>query len=247
MRLAHFYNTMSKLSREFILQRAQKSCAVASAIRDAWEWEEWSAEEMLQEMSRVKGLQNVLSGAEAAADGARGELDGALGRVYAMALTGTGLARVKWRGDAGRRRILKSVDLNNNGRPAMRLAAQQWASAWSRLEVAWVLPLADGASISHAAYQSLRREIEGDGLASPVVPGLLENLESAVLTVRGAADDLQKALKGLEGLMEAWYAAATAVFGEDTAEGRQLRGQVPTTYVPVPAAGPGGRTKAIPA
>ena len=222
---------MARYSRNFILDRAQKTTAVAEAISAAWQWEVKNLAELNKARTDEEARLDVVTGLEMAEEDAKGTLDTQLNDAYAYAVKGMGLARVKFAADAAKMRIVNRLEALGNSRPAKRETCKKWAMAWSQLDAVWVLNLA-GETFTLGQFQAKRVVIEGNDTATPPVPGSYDSMEVAGQNARAKAEELNVGLDALETLMEQWYAAATTVFPAGTAQGDQIRGQIPTTYNP---------------
>ena len=224
-------NNMPNLSRQFMLNRAQKTCAVAEAISAIWLWDEQTVAQLNAKRAASEALLDQTTAAELAAEGARGTLDAGLDELYDYAVQGMALARVKYSGDAGKKHILTSLSSVGNSRPAKRATVKQWAMAWNQLDPLWVLNLMGG-TLTLVQYQNLRKTLEGDDTAVPPVAGTYDAMELAVQVARSKAESLNAALTATEAVMERWYATAVAVCPAGSPAGDQIRGQIPTTYNP---------------
>jgi len=226
-----FIAPMPHLSRQFMLHRAQKTCAVAEAIAASWQWSVKTPAELNAIRTACEAKLDLLTAADAATALARGQLDGPLQTLYETAVKALGLARRHFARIAGKEKIFDGITANNDSRESKRTTIRRVHKAWAQADTAWELNL-PGGSVGFTTFQQDRIVIEGNDAATPPVPGLVDALAVAEQQERRAAEVLNVALTDMEEIMEAWYADATTVFPEGTAEGDQIRGQIPTTYDP---------------
>ena len=215
----------------FIIDRASKSTAVAVTFSATWVWEEKSPAEHDAMRSGVEARLAVGSAAEAGMLAARAELDTALDTHHKQTALGVTLARNRHRHDAPKLATLSTLTARGDSRAGTREEARQWLAWWGEFDAAW----APMPGVTLAAFTARHAQIEGTD--TPVLaPGLVDNYDTTIARSRSEAETANEDAGVLEDVNQAWYAAATAVFPEGTAEGDLIRGQVPTTHVPVTVA-----------
>lgn len=219
------------LSRNFILNRAQKTCSVAGALAGSWAWDRFTLTQMNKARTDCEALLDVATASNAATALARGQLDGPLQSLYEITVQGLALARRHFAHIAGKEQLFANIIAVGNSREGQRATIRRFLKAWSQGDPAWELNLLTG-SVAFSTYQNSRNAIEGNDTVNPAVPGLVDDYFDAEQRERKDAEDLNAALEALDDMMVAWYGDATASCPAGTAEGDQIRGQIPTTYDP---------------
>ena len=219
------------LSRNFILTRAQKTCAVATAITGTWTWDRFTLTEMNLARTGGEGQLDVVTGAGSATALARGQLDSALQALYDLTVQGLALARRHFGSIPGKELLFANIESTGSSREGQRATVRKFLKAWAQADTAWTLNLLSG-SVGFTTYQNNRNAIEGNDTVSPPVAGLVDALALAEQLERREAESLNMKLAALDDMMVAWYGDATAACPAGSAEGDQIRGQIPTTYDP---------------
>lgn len=222
---------MATTSRQFILNRAQKTCAVAQAISSVWQWDRLTLTEMVKLRTDAEAQLDLVTRAESATAAARGLADDKIAVLYDIAVKGIGLGRRKFENVPGKKDIFPPLTAEGQSREARRRTIRRFFKAWEEADTAWELNLLGG-SMGFTTFQNLRKEIEGNDTVVPTVAGLVDLYNAAEQDERLKAEKLNEMLAELDAAMIAWYADATTVCSAGTPEGDQIRGQIPTTYDP---------------
>ena len=171
------------LSQAFILNRLQKTVAVATSVAGEWDWDTKSAAELDAFKSTVEGQLDTTTAAEANALGKRGELDVALDALGKNTLKGVGLARNKFGKDRSKAALLSRLSARGDSRQAQRREAEVFAKVWAELDADWE-PI-EGMTL--ASYQQQRLAIEGNDKSTPPTQGLVDFYEKSNIDWRKEA------------------------------------------------------------
>ena len=229
---ARNYRLMAVISREFTLTRAQKTCAVATAIAGDWVWDERTVAQLVAAKAATEGMFNQLATAEAATNAKRGTADAEGAKLHTWTVKVLGLARIRFRNEPAKLRAYAGLSARADSRAAISAEARELLGTWTEIEPAGTHNLGNGLTLTRTMFETQYRLVEGNDDVVPAVPGAYDALDAAVQLERKKAETLNTALEGLASVMEAWYAAATATWDGGTTIGDQVRGQIPTTYDP---------------
>ena len=143
--------------------------------------------------------------------------------LHDRTVEGLGRARVTWRKDEAKAKILSNLSASGGGRETVQNEAQAWESVWEKFDAAW------NPSPLNTIVAS--RTLISDSDAQ-------ENLSKKAHTDWGTgADELLVLSNTLWDDCVAWYEAATTLFKEGTAIGDMVRSTIPTSpTTPAPAA-----------
>ena len=220
-------------SIEFVKDRAVKSISAAKQVAASWTWEEKSIPALEAQLAGiigdasatppVTGWEDVAAAAEQAMLTARAAWDRALDQLHRWTVQGVNMAKTKFRNDPAKASQLAGLGARGSGRAATLDEALAWESAWASVDAAWV-PLP---GLDLAAFSALRK-LANESLQS--------DYSDARAEWRKAAETLGELVSELNDVCQAWYASAIRVFPAGSPEGDMIRGTVPTTYSPPPAA-----------
>jgi hypothetical protein len=150
----------------------------------------------------------------------KGELDNRMNNLHEVTVVYLTLLKTLQRKDAAHRELLEVLTASGGSRNAILDEATDLQSAWEEIDAAWE-PKPD------ETLEQFILQIKECAKAKV-------DFTKANTAWRNRASELRVFLEELNGDSVAWYAAATAVFPENTRDGVLIRELVPTTYVPHP-------------
>ena len=211
-------------SLEFIEARLQGTRDAQAEVIAAWTWEEMTGAQWDTRVTDFDTKKAAVTTQEGVMLNQRATLDASLTQLHDRTVEGLKMARVKWRKDAARKAILATLSANGGSRDAVEKEAQAWAGVWDSFDAAWVPTPGN----TLAAFNTL--------LTACFTQENDYNMEHTKW--REKAEEFNSFAAASEELCVAWYAAATVVFPQGTAQGDMIRSTVPTTYTPPPAGAP---------
>ena len=201
----------------FIKTRLNYTIAVQTQIADDWVWDELTLEQWAAKADELYGtptsLMDLQGSINADVEMAAANLHEALRVLHDATVTGVGLTRVRFRKEVEFASVIAALSAAGQSRQTILDEAEDWALAWEDIAPDWE------AGMSLAAFEALRLAAEA----------ALRNLRKTQVQVRRIAGRLLVLALEIEDLLQAWYAAATAVFQADTVNGGLVRG-IQTTY-----------------
>ena len=158
---------------------------------------------------------------------ARGLFDGRLDEIHKFTLLAVGVMRVRADASAAPLKailspIISRLSARGDSRSAITEEAGLLEAAWAEWEEQTAAPFTPAPGKTLAAFKRL---LEGDpdsGQAAYPMLSTLKRVYNALLAKWQVSEDE----------CVSWYAEATKVFLEGTAEGDMIRNQVPTDYNP---------------
>jgi hypothetical protein len=213
------------ISLEFVSDRTKATLSAQDSVKESWVWEEKTVEDWKKLSADFDTQSEAAQKSETFMLKCRGLLDASLADLHARTVQGVKMARVRYRSDPAQLAIVNRLSADGQDRDTILDQAQAWASAWAELDSSWApVPTNTLDAFNELRAKALEQE---------------QDYIDAHTAWRAAAERLNQQAVVLNDLTVAWYAAATAVFAEGTAEGDMIRSTVPTTYAPasVPPAG----------
>jgi hypothetical protein len=212
-------------SLNFILTRAIATRNAQESVKDKWVWEEKMVAQWDADVAAARAQQEAVSQQETEMLAQRSALDVALEELHRQTMQGVAMAKVRYRGDAAKRALVKGLSAKGGSRNAILKEALAWESAWEKTDATWS-PTVEN---TFAEFEFLRKQCQT----------LQANASQSRANWRAAAEELNERAEKLEDANVAWYASATVIFAAGTPEGDMIRGTVPTTYTrPTPPALP---------
>lgn len=206
---------------EVITLRAQATRDAQTTIAATWLWEEKTVAEWNTALDALNTKKVAVSDLDADQLAARAAYEPTIEALHELTVEGLALARVKWRKDPARKKILSKLSAIGGGRENVQGEAQAWESVWEKFDDTW----APTATNTIAAFRALITSSDD----------LEDVYKQAHTDWRKAAEELQVQADELWADCVAWYAAATTVFKAGTAIGDMIRGTIGTgSPTPVP-------------
>ncbi len=216
-------------SLEFIKDRAAKTISAAKKVAVKWTWQEQTIEELQASLTAITGnssatppivgQEEITSQSGQAMLTARGVWDEQLDTLHALTVQGVAMAKTRNRNHPANLAVLGGLSARGTSRAEILSEALAWESAWAKVDAAWCpVPMNN-----LPAFKVLRKQCAED---------LQQAYADAQADYRSAAEELNDLATALEQTVEVWYADATAVFRDASAEGDMIRSTVPTTYNP---------------
>lgn len=211
-------------SIDFIRQRAQATRSAQDQLAPTWVWEGKTVVQWDAEVAAFEASMQQAAAAEAERLAVRGSLDASLDTLHRRTMQGIALAKVKYQKDPVSFTQLENLTARGDSRMAIRDEALEWEAAWGQLDDSWE-PLPGN---TFPAFQALRAQCAT----------LTDDYADKNALWRAKAETMNQLAAQLDEANVGWYAAATTVFPEGTAEGDMIRGTIPTTYNPPPPPAP---------
>jgi hypothetical protein len=209
-------------SNEFVLDRSIPTRAAQVVIAPLWIWGELTLLQWDQKIEAFQDQKVVVSEKEAIKTADAGVLDLKLDRLHDRTQVGLSLFKNKHRNNPAMVHALKPLTASGGSRGNILEEALSFEAVWERWDADWSpKPLE-----TLESFTDLREEAESLRKPYAASKAVWRN-EVGIWNILGA---------DLNDNCVAWYAAATEVFKEGTAEGDMIRGTIPTTYdaLPVP-------------
>ena len=207
---------------EFVGQRSSATISAQLQIAATWVWPEKTVVQWETQISDFEDQIEASLIAEAVMEGARGVLGEAMSGLHSLTSQDLNLLKNTYRNNEGKYEVVNGLVALGGSRGAIILEAMELEAAWLGINPLWVpLPLqtlGDFTTLREAAQAKLKEYL---------------NKKAAWRDAVGAMNELAIALNEA---CVGWYAAATVVFPEGTAEGDMIRGTIPTTtdFTPLP-------------
>jgi hypothetical protein len=195
--------------------RAQATRDAQTAIAATWVWDEKPAAQWETEVTAIETKKAAVSDLEADMLAKRSLFENTNRRLHERTVEGLGMARVKWRKDEAKKKILSNLSASGGGRDTIQDEAQAWESVWEKFDATWV----PSPTNTIAAFRTL--------IATSISQE--DDYKEAHSFWRQGAGELQVQADVLWDDCVAWYEAATVLFKEGTAIGDMIRGTIPTS------------------
>lgn len=210
-------------SLDAITLRSQATRDAQTAIATAWVWDEKTVAQWDSALTALDTKKIAVSDLEADSLAKRSLYENTITQLHDLTVEGLGMARVKWRKDEAKRKILSTLSASGGGREKVQTEAQAWESVWEKFDAAWN----PSTTNTIAAFRTLITTSNTEE----------DDYNQAHTGWRTGAEELQVQADALWGDCVAWYGAATTLFKEGTAIGDMIRSTVPTSpTTPVPSA-----------
>lgn len=202
-------------SLEAAILRAQATRDAQSSIAATWVWEEKTVAQWDANLSAMDVKKVATSDLEGDMLAKRATYENTIALLHDRTVEGVGMARVKWRKDEARSKILSNLSASGGGREVVQKEAQAWESVWEKFDAAWN-PSTPNTIV---AFRTLISDSDAQ-----------ENLYKKANTIwRTNVEELQVQGDALWDDCVAWYEAATILFKDNTAIGQMIRGTIPTS------------------
>ena len=240
-------STEISTSQAFVKERTEKTRAAQQTLANdvAWTWPLksiplWDADLTSLDGSVTGSLTKITHAQEVDMLAARGILDGRLDAIHKYTLLTVGVMRVRAKSIPGLIEIVDDLRARGDSRRAIEEEADDLIAAWEEWDQQ-IFPAtfspAPGKSL--ADFKLLVEGGSGSGQSTnPMVATLKKNYKTALAKWRRSSGLLNVLYARLEDECVSWYAEATRVFPEGTAEGDMIRSQIPTIYNPPTPAPP---------
>jgi hypothetical protein len=202
-------------SLEAITLRAQATRDAQTAIAATWVWDEKTVVQWDSALTALDTKKVAVSDQEADSLTKRSLYENTLVQLHDLTVEGLGMARVKWRKDEAKKKILSTLSASGGSRETVQAEAQAWESVWEKFDAAWTPSTAN----TIAAFRTLITTSNTQE----------DDFKDAHTVWRKGAEELQVQAGVLWDDCVAWYEAATLLFKEGTAIGDMLRGTIPTS------------------
>jgi len=201
-------------SLEFILDRAHETHSVMAQIAATWTWDEITPVAYLAALTALETQRDTTQDQENDVLTARGLLDTHLDDMHERTVQFVGMAKARYRTDAGKMNVLNGLAADGQSRGDIIDQGNAAKIAWANIADTW----------------------------SPTTTNTLTAFTALLATCTTNLDDwtdkkdlhkqssgkLRKMANDLEEISQAWYAAATRAFKEGTPDGDLIR-TIPTT------------------
>src|ERR1043165_7692639 len=137
---------------DFVLERAQATCAVQTQMAGTWVWDEKTVAQWNTEIAAVIAQKEASEDAAADMKTARGSMDGGIDDLHTKTMQGLGIAKTKYRNDPAKLSVIQSLTASASSRTGILEEALNWESAWEKLDPAWE-PLT---GLTLASFKTLR-------------------------------------------------------------------------------------------
>ncbi len=233
-------------SQDFVKDRTEKTRAVQATLATdaAWTWPlktlaQWDADIVSLDATVEGSLAKVTAGLKVNMLTARGLLDARFDAIHAATLLTMGIMRVRAATLPGLLLTVNDLSSRGDSRRAIEDEADDLLAAWEEWEEQTGAPFVPAPNKTLAEYKLLLEGAAGAGQdTNPKLGTLKKNYKAALAKWRRNAGLLNVLYSRLEDECVAWYAEATKVFPEGTAEGDLIRQEIPTNYNPPTPAPP---------
>ena len=242
-------------SRAFVKERTEKTRAAQSTLAtdSAWTWPlkslaAWDADLNSLDATVPASLAKTTAALEVDMLAARGLLDARLDAIHRYTLLAVGVMRVRAKSLPGLIEIVADLSARGDSRRAIEEEADELIAAWEEWEQqlgAAFLP-APGKSLVDFKVQIEGLTVPPPGVSTVSLGTLKKNYKGALAKWRRSEGVLNALYSRCEDECVSWYAEATQVFPDGTAEGDMIRNQVPTSHHPPPPAPPAPPTPPVP-
>ena len=233
-------------SHAFVKERTEKTRAVqATRVTDVpWTWPlktlaQWDADLVSLDAAVQDSLAKVTAALNANMLTARGLLDARFDAIHTFTLLAVGVMRVRAASLPGLLEIVNDLSARGDSRRTIEDEADDLLAAWEEWEEQTGAPFAPSPGKTLAAFKLLLEGAAGVGQdTNPMLGTLKKTYKAALAKWRRSVGVLNVLYSRLEDECVAWYAEATTVFPEGTAEGNLIRQEIPTNYTPPAPAAP---------
>ena len=212
------------LSQEFIIDRAKWTVTVQRNIADTWVWSVKTVAQWEAELVTCEERRNALVQARTLYLSLMGKLDGMMERLHQVTLVYLTVLKSLQCDNEANRELLEVLTASGGSRNSILDEATDLQTAWAEIDPTWE----PKPGVTLAAFILQIKECAETKT----------EFTKANTAWRSRASELRVFLEKLNRYCVAWYAAATAVFPEDTVEGEVIRSMVPTTTVTPPPPAP---------
>ncbi len=202
-------------SIEITTIRAQATRDAQTAIAATWVWEEMTVADWNAILAALDAKKVAVSDLDADQLAKRSVYENTINQLHDLTVEGLGMARVKWRKDEAKKKILSTLSSAGGGRETVQAEAQAWESVWEKFDAAWNPTPTN----TIAAFRTLITSSDTQE----------DDYKGAHTDWRKGAEELQVQAEELWADCVAWYEAATTLFKEGTAIGDMIRGTIPTS------------------
>ncbi len=208
---------------EASILRGQATRDAQTTIAATWVWDELTVVQWDGLLTSIEAKKVSVSDLEGDMLAKRATYENTITLQHDRTVEGLGMARVKWRKDEAKSRILSNLKAEGGGRENIQTEAQAWESVWEKFDPAWTPSTLN----TIAAFRTLITDSNAQ-----------EDLyKKAHTNWRSGAEELTVQGDALWEYDVAWYEAATTLFKEGTAIGNMIRGTIPTSpTTPAPTA-----------
>lgn len=239
-------STEINTSHDFVKDRTEKTHAVQVilAADAAWTWPlktlaQWEADVTSLDATVNDSLAKVTAALNANQLTARDLLQARCDAIHAATLLTVGIMRVRAATLPGLLAIVNDLSARGDSRRAVEDEADELLAAWEEWEEQTGALFTPAPGRTLAAFKLLLEGGAGDDQATnPKLGTLKKTYRVALGKWRRSAGLLNVLYARLEDECVAWYAEATKVFLEGTAEGNLIRELIPTNYNPPTPAAP---------
>ena len=204
------------VSLKFAMHRTLATRSAQEVMGSQWNWPEWTLADWDIRIAVMRAQVETVAAAGAAMDTARGDLDLILEQLHDRTVLTLTLLKVLHRNNSALAKTLKPLRARGDSRNSILQIALDLIAHWEAINPAWEPQPGQ----TRAAFEMLYRQ----GKAQ------MEIYAEAETSWSVASSDLIELAASLNRDCVAWYDVATTIFSAKTAEGRMIRGTVPTTY-----------------
>lgn len=203
-------------SLEAGILRGQATRDTQTAIVTTWVWEEKTVVQWDGALTAINTKKVTTSDLEADMLAKRATYENTNVLLHDRTVEGLGMARVKWRKDEAKKRILSNLSASGGGRETIQSEAQAWESVWEKFDAVW------SPNPPTNTLTTLRTLITDSDTQEDL-------FKKANTDWRKSAEELSVLGDALWDDCVAWYQAATTLFKEGTAIGNMIRSTIPTS------------------
>jgi len=135
---SHLYTHITMATLEASILRGQATRDAQSTIAATWVWEEKTVVQWDGSLTAINTKKVAVSDLEADMLAKRANYENNIVVLHDRTVEGVGLARVKWRKDEGKKKILSGLSAAGGGREVVQKEAQAWESVWEKFDATWV-------------------------------------------------------------------------------------------------------------
>ena len=200
---------------QFVLDRANATITVATALQTDWVWPEKTIPQMTTDTKALAAQGDVSDTADTALTNAIALKNTAFTGYHQATVTLLGMTKTHYRNNPAALAVLKNLGARGQSDQDILDEGSTFAKAWAQLDATYV----PDTGWTLAAFQAA-------GLDCVTK---LAGVSTADVAWSNAAGQTNVQAAGVEDTNMAWYADATRKFGPDTKQGKMIRAEVPTT------------------
>jgi hypothetical protein len=209
----------------YIITRAKTTRHAQEDLKSSWMWNETTLDQWDNEIVDLQRMQEICSSTKFTRNSARAALNAGLQEIHRRTMQFLAMAKFHFRNDPSKLEAINRLTSDGKGRRAIAQEAMDIESAWEKVGSEWA-PTDVNTFASFQAFRKQCTKLDAAHIA-------------AYSTWRTQSEILNQKAAALNEANIAWYAAATRIFPEGTAEGDMIRRSIPTLYSPsVPAEPP---------